>query len=409
MLDLREPAGSGPRPSPYVDVQLRDANGRPAPTGGAQNTPQPLHITETATHWAAEMSAPTSPGAYHVHLFVRGTGGPDAEYDLPAPVLTVVPQVDYNGGLVYSRNGNLWRTDTNGLHTHLITFYNGDGRADGPAWSPDGLHIAFTRTLPAEASQIPDSELWESDPSGAQPHPLVTRRADEDLASPAFAPDAALLFTSDRTIDPATGSTPTLDRLTAADESWRIARQDASGARTTLVQSGQMPDMAHDGRLLAYIGAPDALAESETLPTHTLMLADGGGSAPRVLVPGDSFQDVFAPHISPDGAAVAFAAVNRLDVPDGLNLLQILGLDALPARANGLPWDIYLVPSAGGTPARITHLNADLPFPAWSPDGKTLAILDEKGLFLLDMSHPTAPLRQIGPGSSHGQLAWSRR
>jgi len=235
----------------------------------------------------------------------------------------------------------------------------------------------------------------------------VARRPEEDLSLPAYAPGGALYFTSDRTLDPSTGATPTMDRLTAGVESWSIDRQDAPGAaRRPVVGAARMANISRDGKTMVYVGAPDAAAESERPVTHTLMLAGADGQAPRVLVGGDTFQDVYAPHLSPDGQQVVFAAVNPTGVPDGQTLLQWLGLEPLPALANGVPWDLYMVPAAGGAVRRLTHVNADQPFPVWSHDGGRLAWLDEKGLFILDLAHPTDAAKQIGPGSSHGQLAW---
>ncbi|HMA34888.1 MAG TPA: hypothetical protein VKY74_10460, partial [Chloroflexia bacterium] len=275
-LDLRAPAGSGPRITPYVDLQLRDAAGHPAVFGAAAAPQLPLHVTGFATGWTADMSAPTVPGSYHVHLFVHMPGQADTEIDLPRPVLTVIPATASTGGLVYSRNGNLWRADATGQHTHQLTFYTGDGRAADPAWAPDGRRLAFVRTLPAAASQIPNTEIWGLAPDGSAPGVLVARRPDEDLATPAFAPNGALYFTSDRTVDPATGGTPTIDQLTAGQESWSIDRLDqpaAGGPRQPVVSAARMPNVSWDGRLLVYLGAPDAPAERERPPPPPLILA----------------------------------------------------------------------------------------------------------------------------------------
>ena len=73
-----------------------------------------------------------------------------------------------------------------------------------------------------------------------------------------------------------------------------------------------------------------------------------------------------------------------------------------------MPWDIYLAPVSGGQITRLTRLNADQPVVAWSNDGKRLALLDEKGLFMLDLADPAA-LHEVEPPSSHGQLDWYDR
>jgi Tol biopolymer transport system component len=411
-LDLRAGQGSGTRLAPIVNLQLRDAAGQPAPFGPGPMAYLPMNISGKVTRWVADLSAPTVPGTYHMHILARVAGQPDMEFDLRDPALQVVAATPFQGGLVYSRNGNLWRSDAQGGHARRLTYYTDDGRADSPAWSPDGKRIAYTRTLPAPSSDIPNTEIWSIDPDGGSPQVLAARRPGEDLITPAFGPDGALYFTSDRTVDPDTNATPTMDRLTAGVESWsveRLAPAAPDGSRGTVLPAARMPDVSHDGTQIVYISAPDAAAESESFITHTLMLADSDGQNARPLFPPDLYQDVLAPRFSPDGTQVAFAAVTPLEVPSGeFDLLRALGLAPLPARANGVPWDIYLAPVAGGQITRLTRLNADQPVVAWSNDGKRLALLDEKGLFMLDLADPAA-LHQVGPPSSHGQLDWYDR
>src|SRR5690349_20511222 len=195
-LDLSTPTGTGPRISPSVDLQLRDAAGKPAVFGDGPADPVVMHVGGTLTSWTSDISAPTQPGHYHAHLFVHNTTQGEAEIDLPSPTLDVVPAVAYAGGLVYSRNGNLWRTDANGEHTHRLTFYSGDGRAQDPAWAPDGSRIAYARTLPAPANEIPNTEIWAIAPDGSGAQALAPRHPDEDLIAPAFAPNGTLYITS---------------------------------------------------------------------------------------------------------------------------------------------------------------------------------------------------------------------
>ena len=398
----------GPRVLPLVDLQLRDAAGQSARYGPTAGVRAPMNVTAAVSGWRADLSAPSVPGRYHAHVFVSVPGTAEQEFDLTSPTLDVVPAVAYTGGLVYTLNGNLWRIDPAGQHPRRLTFYSDNGRADYPAWAPGGRRIAFARTLAAAANQIPNSEIWTVAPDGGSAQALVARRSDEDLTMPAFAPEGTIYFTSDRTFDPATGGTPTMDALTKAQESWHLERQPggATGARQAVLTTAQMANLSHDGRLLAYLDAPTALAESYIPPTHTLMLAAADGGNPRVIVPADAFSNVLAPQLAPDGTRIAFAAVNPSGVPDGTTLLRLLGLEPLPARANGVPWDIYLVAATGGPVTRVTQRNADQPWPAWSPDGKTLAFLDDRGLYLLDLSKAGTEPQKIGPGSSHGQLAW---
>jgi Tol biopolymer transport system component len=62
----------------------------------------------------------------------------------------------------------------------------------------------------------------------------------------------------------------------------------------------------------------------------------------------------FAPVWSPDGTEIAFYGG-----PDSLEL------------------DIFVVPSSGGVPSRITDFPGDDSYPSWSPDGRTIAFVSQ--------------------------------
>ena len=243
----------------------------------------PLNISGKVTRWVADLSAPTVPGTYHMHILARVAGQPDTEFDVRNPLLQVVAATPFQGGLVYSRNGNLWRSDAQGGHARRLTFYTDDGRADNPAWSPDSKRMATRAPCPPQAATSPIPKIWSIDPDGGAPQVLAARRPGEDLITPAFGPDGALYFTSDRTVDPDTNATPTMDRLTAGVESWSVehlAPAAPDGIRSTLLPAARMPDVSRDGKQIVYISAPDAPAESEQFITHTLVIADSAGRKP---------------------------------------------------------------------------------------------------------------------------------
>ena len=72
--------------------------------------------------------------------------------------------------------------------------------------------------------------------------------------------------------------------------------------------------------------------------------------------------------------------------------------------ANGVPWDVYLVAAMGGTPRRLTHLQADVPTVAWGADVQQLAVLTQDGLYRVPLDG-SAPQRVAG-GGIHGYLSW---
>lgn len=405
--DVPDPEANrtGPRPLPYVYLALRDAAGQPAIYGRGPTDPAPMLLRGLPPVWSAEVSAPTVPGTYHLQLQVKTGTQPTQTLDLATPLLTVVtPTTPLRSGLVYDRDGNLWLTAGDGTRTRKLTFYPRTEQATEPAWAPEGGRIAYVHTLPVPDVVLPVREIGLIRPDGSGDQTLVPRQAGEDLLYPAWAPDGRhLLVTVNRVVDPATGGTPTTDRIDQGRESWSIDDVDlTSGARHPLVADARMADVSRDDTRLVYVALPPGQAETEQVLTRTLMLAGRDGGNPRVLVPGDVFQDIRMPRFSPDGQQVAFAAVN----PGGWTGRRDdwWAFLAPPVAANGVPWDIYVVDVAGGTPRRVTQFQADLPTVAWGVDSGQLAVLTERGLFRVpfDGNSPTT----LAPGALHGGLSW---
>lgn len=63
----------------------------------------------------------------------------------------------------------------------------------GPAWSPDGSQIAFTRAAPSAGSENPRAGIYVVSPEGGEP-----RKLTDDGTEPDWSPDGALAFTSYR-------------------------------------------------------------------------------------------------------------------------------------------------------------------------------------------------------------------
>jgi hypothetical protein len=396
---------TGPRPLPYVYLTVRDAGGQPAIYGPGPADPQPMLLRGLPPVWSAEISAPTAPGTYHLQLQVKTGTQPTQTLDLATPLLTVVtPTTPLRSGLVYDRDGNLWLTAADGVRTRKLTFAPRTEQITEPAWSPDGQRIAYVHTLPLPDVVLPVREIAAIRPDGSDARVLVPRQEGEDLLYPAWTPDGQhLLVTVDRVVDPTTGGTPTTERIDQGRESWSIDEVDlANGARRPLVADARMADVSRDGTHLVYVALPPSRAETEQVLTRTLMLADRDGSHPRVLVPGDVYQDIRLPRFSPDGRQIAFAAVN----PEGWTGARDdwWAWLAPPVAANGVPWDIYVVDVAGGAPRRVTRFQADLPTVAWGADPGQLAVLTERNLFLVPLDG--TPPRPLAPGALHGGLSW---
>ncbi len=406
-VEVQVPDRQGGTPETVLGValELRDSADHPA-IRGAGPAP-PLNLLENAPAvWSTDFNAPTVPGVYHLRLSIRRRDGPPQVLTVARPLVTVVAQTPMSAGLVYARDGNLWLTSGDGQRTRALTFYlPAVEQATDPAWAPDGRRIAYTHRLPAPMNEIPGREIWSLAAGGTQAQPLVRRRAGEDLFAPAWSPDGRhLLVSVDRIADPATGTVPP-GGLLEGTESWAIDTVDlTTGARRPLFTDAREPDVSRDGTWVVYLAvAPVPAGSLDTIPPR-LMIAhpDPADPQPRAVLSGAPFQTLASPRISPDGRWIAFAAPNpggwqdteRFPFPDF----------ALPAAANGVPWDIYVVPATGGTARRVTHLQADGPGVAWGADSRQLAVLADNGLYLVPLEGSAA--RRLAPGTLHSSLSW---
>jgi Tol biopolymer transport system component len=90
--------------------------------------------------------------------------------------------------------------------------------------------------------------------------------------------------------------------------------------------------------------------------------ATGGHEKGRKIVPSELKCDLWQGRFSPDGRWIAFEAVK--------------------SKAEGFDSTIYVAPTAGGAWIRITEGKHWDDKPRWSPDGKTIYFVSERGGFL---------------------------
>lgn len=264
-----------------------------------------------------------------------------------------------------------------------------------PAWSPDGSTVAYVQRTFFTGQPTAD---WGDDillvPAAGGASKLLRKHLapGDQVQGLAWTPDgSALLF----------GHVVTLFK---DGQIWGLQAEVArfevsSGREQPIADGGFLPSLSHDGKRLAYLRLQDLYSE--------LVVANGDGTMPRVLVPANAFAAIMFPRISPDGSSIVFAAANpRTQSREyrGGSLLDraLAWLRPTLAEAHGLPMDVWRIDLASGQTKSIALLAEDEPMPAWSADGKSLVVFATGGLYRMN-ADGSAVLR-LGDGAFGGQI-----
>jgi Tol biopolymer transport system component len=220
----------------------------------------------------------------------------------------------------------------------------GEGEADvDPCVSPDGTEVLFTSTRGGPAG------LWTIRMDGNRPR----RICDGDQGE--WSPDGT--------------------RVVFRRGGRLIVRELAGGRERTVSPAGwekcSGPAWSPDGNCLAFALLGEAGNAVYVLPA-------GGGDAR--LVYGE--QGACEPHWSPDGSVIVYETEAHLFAirPDGTKNRPLTWYGGVqrygrfsPDGKNVVfcqapspegPWELYTVPSGGGTPARLTEGGSDM-YPEW--------------------------------------------
>jgi hypothetical protein len=397
-------------------VQLLDDAGRPAEYGGHADDLASLKPRVDLGRWEYETSVPSKPGTYHARVEWRVL--PDSEQG-PTPVTQTLelmePQLQVRAdsgppltsGYVFARDSNLWILSTDAKRERRLTFFDPYYEyADNPAWSQDGKSIAFAYSQKAAQNEIPATSIWAVDPDGGNLRQIAAHGPDESLYNPAWSPDGKYIYMTVEKTDVLSGT----DIMGAPLGQKQVDRLDlTTGAREQWLPSAEMPGTGGPGNdVLSLEEAPQA-GSGELPPTQRLVRVSADGSSKSVLVNDNTYQLMYAPSMSPDGKWVVFAAINP-PAPQAsqFDFFRWLSLEPETASAHGQPWDLYLVPSTGGTATRITSLNEDQPHPVWL-DNSTIALMGTTGLYKFAIGNDGKPISapvKIHNGAPHAGLTW---
>jgi Tol biopolymer transport system component len=303
----------------------------------------------------------------------------------------------------------------NGHQTSVAKAPSASSYFEYPTFSPDGKRIAYVlATTPTAQGQDWGNDIYIANVDGSNGQMVLKHDKPGALIdSLSWTPDGqALIFAYSRAIYDAqnhyTGSIYQIQRLAIA-----------SGSITDLIDNAMQPSVSWDGKEIVYVDFPQ-----NDLQAESLALANIDGSNRRKLLADQrGFQGFFAPHLSPDGSRVAFAAVGGpVTGPAGsatpasgrgaaLPSLLAAGGAALArallpgtARADGSPYQVWIASIDGSELHTVSNLREDLPFPLWFTNGQSILFLGAGGLYTA--SADGTNLKRLGPGVPHGEIAW---
>jgi Tol biopolymer transport system component/DNA-binding winged helix-turn-helix (wHTH) protein len=218
----------------------------------------------------------------------------------------------------------------------FVAMTSGPLNETDPALSPDGNRLAFA--MRPDPSDNGPADIYITDGPGNTPQRVTDNAADDRY--PAWSADAAMLAfvrINGRTCDVMVMTlVDRRERRVTACGNFEEPRVSWSRDGEWLVESfAPGPDPIRGWRI-ARISTRNGVREELTLPN------------PGTL--GD-----YNPSVSPDGSRIAF----------------IRGI-------NGATSDLFTIPIAGGTPARVTWDNQDLVGVDWSADGRSLVYATDR-------------------------------
>lgn len=405
-----------------VLVEFVDEKGVAAQYNGETPKPVGMRSTIDLAVWTYDGSLPSLPGVYHPRFTLRklfGSSIPEI-VELSGATLRVNAEsgAPLRSGYVYNDASDLWLLSSDASRRRRLTFLSLKGTdqyADAPAWSPDGTRIAFTYLPEVARSESPLTDIWVVNPDRSGMMQLVAHGPGEALSAPYWSSDGRYVYFTVETLE-ADPATPEATQPVLGGSTWRIDRLEvATGARSEWAKSARMPTTGGPDGDVVYLevaagGVGGTGASSET---HRLVRADQDGGGRVVLLDNIRAFTVVGPRLSPDGKWVIYASTVNTSSGSrsqsrSFDFFKWLLFEPEVAEAHGLPWDLFMVSTGGGTPVRLTTLGDDEPHAVWL-DNSTIGFVGVKGLFTLKIDaagKPVGDLVRLGDGSLHAGLTW---
>jgi Tol biopolymer transport system component/DNA-binding winged helix-turn-helix (wHTH) protein len=273
-----------------------------------------------------------------------------------------------DGRIVYVADGDVYEVDVDGSHPRKL--FSAPGPVGNIRFSPNGSKIRFTVGNKVSA----DHRLWEARADGSNAHEILTELTEfQDKCCGEWTPDGNyFLFQTMRDgaskiwVMPEHWSISNIHprpmQLTTGPPNFYMGAPTADGKKLIVTSAEPRAELVrYDGDSGQYVpflrgisaGDVEPSRDEESVvyvryPEGTLWRAKADGSSAAQLT-GPSLR-VSLPHWSPDGSRIAFAGTRP-----------------------GKPWNIFLIPSAGGPAEQITNGAISDLDPTWSVDGTKIA------------------------------------
>jgi Tol biopolymer transport system component/DNA-binding winged helix-turn-helix (wHTH) protein len=273
-----------------------------------------------------------------------------------------------DGSIVYIAEQDVYEVDGDGSHPRKL--FSAPGPVDDIRFSPDGSKMRFTVGIKMNA----DHRLWEARADGSHAHEILTGLSEfQETCCGKWTPDGNyFLFQAMR--DGASkiwalpehrslwNVHPRPQQLTTGPPNFYMGALTLDGKKLIVTSAEPRAELVRydgdSGQYVPFLGGisagdvePSRDGESVVYvryPEGTLWRAKADGSSAAQLT-GPSLR-VSLSRWSPDGTRIAFAGARP-----------------------GKPWNIFLIPSAGGPAEQITNGEISDLDPTWSPDGKKIA------------------------------------
>jgi Tol biopolymer transport system component len=261
--------------------------------------------------------------------------------------------------------------------------------------SPDGRQVIMSYIPPSPSGSSPNRALYTMPLNvDASPQLLFTPpSADDHYTQIEWSPDGKYIYYTHYN-----SNEQTSNPLYPAYDIFRMAYPD--GVSEKILENAFWMRASPDSTKLVYVSIEPDTGNNE------LLVANADGSNPqKVTFSGAWIPEIIdAPLFSPDGESILFSAPEPTQAYEPNWLDGLMGVRV--AKAHSVPSDWWVVPTSGGTPTQLTHLQAINLFGSLSPEGKHIASFSGGGIFVMDLDGSALTAITIDSSNASGNVNW---